>query len=217
MLNGPSFIPETVKSIVIFLHGFGADGDNMFDLVDFFKNHMPNTAFYAPNALQPCAGNPMGGYQWFGLPDLTDSTLKLGLDQSHEAVTSFIESTAKHHKLTTNDVILIGFSQGCIVALDQIFRVDLKGVIGIAGMFTPTTPPATHPKSITTPTLLIHGTHDTVVPYTMLSASVHLLKNYGVEPQENTCHGMAHSINHDALKSILDFIKKLESETVIRL
>ena len=32
MLNGPSFIPQTVKKILIMLHGYGANGDDLFDL-----------------------------------------------------------------------------------------------------------------------------------------------------------------------------------------
>ena len=54
-------------SAVVFLHGYGADGNDLIGLAEPLAPHLPNTRFLAPNAPERCPGNPMG-YQWFPDP-----------------------------------------------------------------------------------------------------------------------------------------------------
>ncbi len=60
-------------SLVIFLHGYGADGDDLIGLAEPLAPHLPNTRFLAPNAPERCVNNPMG-YQWFPIPWLDGSS-----------------------------------------------------------------------------------------------------------------------------------------------
>ncbi|HHB80517.1 MAG TPA: phospholipase, partial [Aliiroseovarius sp.] len=55
------------KSVVLFLHGYGADGADLLGLADPLGEYMPDTVFLAPDAPDKCAGNPMG-FQWFCIP-----------------------------------------------------------------------------------------------------------------------------------------------------
>ena len=66
VLNGPRHAPRSgqTKSLVILLHGYGADGNDLIGLAEPLSQYMPDTAFRAPNAPQRCRVNPMG-YQWF--------------------------------------------------------------------------------------------------------------------------------------------------------
>ena len=68
-LTGPSrpAASGTADSLVVFLHGYGADGDDLIGLAEPLAPHLPNTRFLAPNAPQRCVNNPMG-YQWFPIP-----------------------------------------------------------------------------------------------------------------------------------------------------
>ena len=66
MLNGPSFIPKDPKNALILLHGYGADGADLFTLSEELKKHFKNMAFFAPNAPTVTIG---GGYEWFSLDD----------------------------------------------------------------------------------------------------------------------------------------------------
>ena len=65
--------PAKAGSVVVFLHGYGADGADLLGLADPLAPHLPGTAFHAPDAPEPCANNPMGR-QWFPIPWLDGST-----------------------------------------------------------------------------------------------------------------------------------------------
>ena len=56
-----------IRSVIVFLHGYGANGADLMGLADPLAEHLPDTTFYAPDAPENCAGAPMG-YQWFPIP-----------------------------------------------------------------------------------------------------------------------------------------------------
>ena len=62
-----------VRKMVVFLHGYGADGADLLGLADPLAPHLPDTVFVAPDAPEPCAGNPFGR-QWFPIPRLDGSS-----------------------------------------------------------------------------------------------------------------------------------------------
>ena len=64
--------------VVVFLHGYGADGNDLLGLADPLAPHMPDTVFLAPNAPERCTVNPMG-YQWFPIPWLDGSSEEAAL------------------------------------------------------------------------------------------------------------------------------------------
>ena len=59
--------------LIIFLHGYGANGADLLNISQSFKNYFPNMNFLAPNAPFQCEGLP-GGYKWFNLPWLDNSS-----------------------------------------------------------------------------------------------------------------------------------------------
>ncbi len=59
---------EIAASAVIFLHGFGASGDDLIDFSGFLAGSLPDTVFYAPDAPEPCEVSPFGR-QWFSMDD----------------------------------------------------------------------------------------------------------------------------------------------------
>ena len=75
ILEGPRADAQSGEkdSLVILLHGYGADGNDLFGIAQALAPHLPNTAFRSPNAPEPCAVNPMG-YQWFPISWLDGSS-----------------------------------------------------------------------------------------------------------------------------------------------
>ena len=65
----------STRSVVVFVHGYGANGEDLLGLADSLSEHLPNTLFVAPDAPETCAGSPMG-FQWFPIPWI-DSSLSL--------------------------------------------------------------------------------------------------------------------------------------------
>ena len=68
----PAASGET-KSVVIFIHGYGANGADLLGLAQPLAEHMPNTTFYAPDAPERIPGAPFG-FQWFPIPWLDGSS-----------------------------------------------------------------------------------------------------------------------------------------------
>src|ERR1700730_18104485 len=67
-LDGPRLEPRSgaAKQLVVFLHGYGADGNDLIDIGRAWQPLLPDAAFVSPHAPEPCAGAPMGR-QWFAL------------------------------------------------------------------------------------------------------------------------------------------------------
>ena len=62
-----------LRSIVVFVHGYGANGADLLGLADPLAEHLPDTLFVAPDAPEQIPGYP-GGYQWFPIPWIDGSS-----------------------------------------------------------------------------------------------------------------------------------------------
>ena len=70
-LSGPFVDPARggkASSLIIMLHGWGADGNDLADLAYPFSLRFPGAAFFVPIAPEPCSMNP-AGRQWFDIED----------------------------------------------------------------------------------------------------------------------------------------------------
>ena len=67
-LDGPRLeaLGGPAKRLVVFLHGYGADGNDLIDIGRAWQGMLPDTAFVSPHAPEPCGQAPMGR-QWFNL------------------------------------------------------------------------------------------------------------------------------------------------------
>ena len=71
-ISGPEQPPAKgdAKQLVVFLHGWGADGDDLIGLGREWAALMPGAHFSSPHGHEACEGNPMGR-QWFSFRDET--------------------------------------------------------------------------------------------------------------------------------------------------
>ena len=81
ILNGPKILPENnnkVKNAVVFLHGYGANGNDLINIGYQWKENFKNTVFISPNAPFKCE---WGGesYQWFDLTSTAPEKIGQGL------------------------------------------------------------------------------------------------------------------------------------------
>lgn len=206
MLNGHMFIPSsTIKKVIVTLHGYGGDGENLFDIGRYFAQHHPlkdHIAVYSPNAIEPCE---MGsGFQWFGLPDLASSTLENGVHKAISALIHYLTHITEKHQIAFEDIALFGFSQGCMMALACMYHLPVGVVVGASGTWTKPFNPIIHkPK---TRVFLVHGMMDMIVPYSALTFSQACLLNDGVATQTLSIPNLDHNIDDRALKGCLNFI-----------
>ena len=62
------------SNLVDFLHGYGADGNDLIGLANYFQCTLPEAIFLSPHAPEACSMNP-SGYQWFDLTSTDPAVL----------------------------------------------------------------------------------------------------------------------------------------------
>ena len=199
-------------SLVVFLHGYGADGADLLNLADSLKIHLPNTIFMSPDAPNKSTMNPFG-YEWFPIPRLDGSSLenaKKGRDEATKELNLFLNEIKENTGIPFERIFLFGFSQGCMMSLHIAPRKNEKiaGVIGIAGMLMQ--PELLEKEAVQKPPiLLVHGDEDDVVPYEELNIAADTFVKANFEVYTLTSKGAGHSITEDGLRAALQFIKNI--------
>ena len=197
------------KSLVVFLHGYGADGDDLLGLADPLAPHLPNAVFVAPNAPERCSGNPFG-YQWFPIPWLDGSSeaAAAGIAASAAALNAFLDARLAEEGLTDAAMALVGFSQGTMMALEVAPRraAPVACVVGFSGRLIA---PERLAGEITAkpPILLIHGDRDEMVPPSSMPEAAAVLTRVGIETYTHVSPGTAHGIAPDGLGAALGFLQ----------
>lgn len=209
MLKGPQYIPsDSIKKVLITLHGYGANGEDLFDLGKYVASQQitqSEIAVYSPNAVESFEmGGP--GYQWFGLPDLGNLTLENGVHKAMPVLLDYLKDIIDRHQVTYQDICILGFSQGCMMALSTLYYVPIGAVMGLSGTWVrPYTPQIKAPK---TQVFLAHGLFDMVVPYSALTISQAMLAQDGISAQTLTIPQLGHGIDDKVLQGCVDFYQQ---------
>ncbi len=202
-LKGPMAAPASgrdPRSMVILLHGYGSNGDDLMGLVPHWRAGLPDTVFMAPNAPEICRGTP-GGYQWWSLTDLGRESRAAGVRQAAPLVNAFIDMHRTTYDLPNSRVALVGFSQGTMMALHVAPRRPevLAGVVGYSGMLADPEALRTEVKT-RPPLLLVHGDADPMVPFAAMGEAEVEFKTLGFEISAHAAPGLGHSIDEAGLR-----------------
>lgn len=201
-LDGPRFGPAAggkPDSLVILLHGLGADGDDLIGLAPHWAQALPNTVFVSPHAPFPCDMAPYGR-QWFSLQDRAPGMILAGVQAAAPILNEFIETELQAHSLTDDRLALVGFSQGTMMSLYVTPRREreVAGVVGYSGALVGADLLASEVRS-RPPVLLIHGDADQVVPVQAMDAAARALKAAGIPVTTERRPGLPHSIDEAGL------------------
>lgn len=198
------------KSVVVFLHGYGADGADLLGLAEPLGAHLPDTLFVAPDAPEPCAGNPFGR-QWFPIPRLdgsSEAAMAEGQRRSAADLNGFLDDLIAEEGLAPTQIALVGFSQGTMMSLDVALRrpEPFACVVAFSGKLLR---PETLAAEITAkpPVLLIHGDADPMVPFEEMGVAGDALVAAGVETYGHVMQGTGHGIAPDGLSVALAFLR----------
>ena len=196
------------KNLVIFLHGYGADGNDLLGLADPLAPHLPDTVFVAPNAPERSAMNPMG-YQWFPIPWIDGSSEEQSLAAMARAVedlNAFLDTVMAEEDVAPAQTILLGFSQGTMMSLHVAPRRPeaIAGVVAFSGRYVET--PEAGPILSKPPVLLTHGDRDEVIPVAALHEARAALAAEGFALRWHVSPGMGHGIGPDSLSLAAEFL-----------
>lgn len=190
---------ENPQGLVVGLHGWGANSQDLVSLVPYLN--LPNYQFIFPEAPFPHPHVP-NGKAWY---DLRAENMYQGLLESREMLHNWLLSLAETTGIPPSKTILAGFSQGGAMTLDVGLKLPFAGLVAMSGYL--------HPDSISPnqrdfpQILIIHGTRDRVVPLTAAQRAKQALESVGitVEYQEFDAE---HEINLEMLELVRSFITK---------
>ncbi len=210
-LNGPVVPPASGKpptSLVILLHGYGSNGEDLIGLVPHWQHAFPDTLFISPNAPQICPGAP-GGYQWWPINSMDPAARHAGSRAAAPIVDAFIDAQLARYSLAADRLALVGFSQGTMMALQVGLRraPAIAGIVGYSGMLTDEAGLAEVKDK--PPVLLIHGDADPMVPVSAFHKAGATLQALGFQIDGHVSPGLGHSIDLDGLQMGGNFLHKV--------
>ncbi len=199
------------KSLVVFVHGYGADGADLLGLADVLGPHLPDTAFAAPDAAERLPGAPFGR-QWFAIPRFDGSTqaqAAAGLKMATQDLSEFVDQRMAYEGVGPQAVALVGFSQGAMLSLHMAPRraEPIAAVISISGQLLQPERLAAE-TTAKPPILVMHGDQDDVVPFPEMTATCNALVAAGFETYGHVMEGSGHTIAQDGLATALAFLTK---------
>jgi phospholipase/carboxylesterase len=214
-LSGPMIAPangQAPDSAVVLLHGYGSDGNDLIGLAPHFQHLLPGAIFVSPNAPMPTG---MGGFQWFAI-DWTGDRLasrQTGVLEARPVIEGFLRDLWAQTGIRPERTVLIGFSQGAMMALHVGTGIDetLMGIIGFSGAFLPPEgfDAADKPKA---PVCIIHGDMDDVVDPNLSGEANRALSEAGYDVSYHVSRGVGHGIAPDGLDFAGQFIAAVASK-----
>jgi phospholipase/carboxylesterase len=201
-LNGPRLPAAAGKAdrLVIFCHGYGADGNDLIGLGRHWQRLLPTAAFASPHAPERCAMSPMG-YQWFGITRMQPEEMLRGVERAAPILNVFIDAELARLGLDGSRLALVGFSQGTMMSLHVGLRraASPVAIVGFSGALPG---PERLPAEIVSrpPVLLVHGDADDMIPVQALHIAANGLGAAGVSVRWHVSRGVGHGIAPDGLE-----------------
>ena len=214
-LDGPRLSPRsgTARQLVIFLHGYGADGNDLIEIGRAWQPLLPDAAFVSPHAPEACGQAPVGR-QWFALTFRDPNERWVGVNKAAPVLERFIDAELARHRLPPQALALVGFSQGTMMALHVGLRraVAPAAIVGYSGLLV--VPPQGELDALATeikarpPVLLVHGDQDELIPAEALFQTTQGLADLGVPAEWHLSPGVGHGIDPEGLRHGGEFLAR---------
>ncbi len=214
-LDGPRLEPRSgaARQLVVFLHGYGADGNDLIDIGRAWQQLLPQAAFVSPHAPEPCGQAPVGR-QWFALTFRNPDERWIGVNKAAPLLERFLDAELARHKLPPSALALVGFSQGTMMALHVGLRrtVPPAAIVGYSGLLVERSDGDAEKfaAEITSrpPVLLVHGDRDDLIPPQALFQAMQGLAALGVPVEWHLSAGVGHGIDAEGLRHGGEFLAR---------
>lgn len=211
LIDGPRRAPlqGPARQLVVFLHGYGADGNDLIGIADLWRDQLPHAAFASPHGPQAFPFGPMGR-QWFPIrtsertPEQVVEDLRLGVPSAKAAVDAFLDAELARLGLEDQAVALVGFSQGGAVGLYAGLARPVRAIVSFSGALREV------PDSVRSPApqvFLAHGEADPVVPVAASVNAAKALAAKGVPVRSRIVRGLGHGIDGESANEAVRFLR----------
>lgn len=196
------------QQAIILCHGYGGDGKDISTLAINWQRFLPDAIFLCPNAPEICSVNPQG-FQWF---DLTSEKEEVILEKSllaEEKLSAFLDQALDNLQLGPTNLVLVGFSQGCMMAIQVGLKrkEQINCLIGYSGKIINKKHLSNNINS-KPKIFLMHGANDIIVPPTHLLEAKEYLSNQGLKIKTKLFKNCEHRIPIEGSSLGLGFIRK---------
>jgi len=200
-LDGPAMAPRSggrAKQLVVLLHGWGADGNDLIGLAPHWGETLPDAAFVSPHAPYPCEAG--FGRQWFSIQDRTPEVVVAGVRVVAPLIDALLDRTLAEHALGPEALAIVGFSQGTMMALHVGPRREraLAALVGYSGRLVGGALLETE-VLVRPPVMLIHGSADDMVPAQSMEEAGDALKTAGFTVETHLRPGLGHGIDPEGI------------------
>jgi phospholipase/carboxylesterase len=203
-LTGPTLAPAhgPATHLVVLVHGYGADGQDLIGLAAHWQGLLPTVAFAAPNAPTPVAGGP--GYQWFPISRIDPHEMRKGVEVAGPVLDDYLDAELARLGLPPERLALVGFSQGTMLSLHLGLRRKVRpaAIVGFSGLL----PGAPDSGGNIPPIFLTHGDSDQVIPPQAMFLAATQLGLAGAAVQWHLAPGMGHGIDPEGLAMAGQFL-----------
>lgn len=196
------------KDLIVFLHGVGSRGRDLQAVAEHWQLAMPHALVALPDG--PASFDMGPGFQWFSVSGITEESRPGRVAAARNAFDATL--AALFRRLGVNPeidrVVLAGFSQGAIMAMDALVRGDypLAGVVAFSGRLA--SPQPLQPLADSA-ALLIHGKADPVISWTESQKAADALGASGVKVEVSLEENVQHTITVSGIRTATAYLKKL--------
>ncbi|HWY62767.1 MAG TPA: hypothetical protein VNW15_12775 [Rhizomicrobium sp.] len=203
-LSGPRLPPlkGPASHLVVLVHGYGSDGNDLIGLAPHWQDRMPGAAFVAPNGPDPVPGSP--GFQWFPIARIDPQEMRKGVESVAPLLDQFLDAELARLSLPPERLILVGFSQGTMLSLHVGLRrpVAPAAIVGLSGLLTGTPPERPDGPAI----FLAHGDADDIIPVQAMLMAASALGVADRRVQWHLAHGIGHGVDPETIARAGDFM-----------
>lgn len=199
--------PDAAAPLVLVMHGRGADANDLADIAPMLDAGGCRFVFpNAPRAFEPYPGMTFGRSWFDGWPPQGSS-----FAESRALVARFIEELLDRYPTPAGTLVVSGFSQGGMMALDTGLRIEqpVAGVVCMSGALNENDPPPLRDHRHR-PVLLVHGSEDEMIPVLAARRTRLLLEESGIDPEYHE-FPMGHQVSPESLATVAAFIRRVVS------
>ena len=196
------------KQIIVLCHGYGGDGKDISTLAINWKRFLPDAIFLSPDAPEVCSISPRG-FQWFDLSVEKEEVIFEKSLIAEEKLNKFLDQILDNYQLQTNNLALIGFSQGCMIGIQAALKKKqaINCLIGYSGKII--NKKNLSENIVSKPKMfLMHGENDTIVSPVHLLEAKEYLNKHDIKIKTKIVKNCEHKIPQEGISLGLEFLKK---------